>query len=158
MTEITIPSNTMNDQSITTLDFSRFKWLRRITIGDECFMYVNVVTINALPVLESVVMGRNSLTKTKNGKPTKTPNRGFYLTNCHSLVELSINRYSLSDYALCVIDNDDRLEVIELGELNKESYNFRYAPYTSRSECKIGTIMNRLAQFEISSLWYSCIQ
>ena len=135
MTEITIPSNTMNDQSITTLDFSRFKWLRRITIGDECFMYVNVVTINALPVLESVVIGRNSLTKTKNGKPTKTPNRGFYLTSCHSLVELSINRYSLSDYALCVIDNNDRLEVIEMGELNEMSWNFDYASLELKSDC-----------------------
>ena len=135
MTEITIPSNTMNDQSIKTLDFSRFKWLRRITIGDECFMYVNVVTIHALPVLESVAIGQKSLTKTKNGQPTRTPNRGFYLTSCHSLVELSINRFSLSDYALCVIDNNDRLEVIEMGELNEMSWNFYYASLELKSDC-----------------------
>lgn len=153
MTEIAITSSTMNDQSITTLDFSRFKRLRRITIGSECFMYVNVVTINALPVLESVVIGRKSLTKKKADQPMRTPNRGFYLTNCHSLVELLINRYSLSDYALCVIDNDDRLEVIEMGELNEQSWNFCYAPFTFRSVCKRETIMNRLTQFEITIVW-----
>ena len=43
VTEITIPSNSLNDASLTVLDLSRFRRLKRIVIGDECFMYVNEV-------------------------------------------------------------------------------------------------------------------
>ena len=38
-----------------------------------------------------------------------------------------MGRYSFSDYTVCEIENVDALEVIEMGDLNKDSYNFYYA-------------------------------
>lgn len=133
VTEITIPSNTMNDQSITTLDFSRFKRLRRITIGDECFMYVQEVRIQERTALKSIYIGVNSFTKFKN-QMNNDPNRHFYLTDCHSLRELIIGSKSFSDYTLCDIQRADALEVIEIGKAFEISYNFYYSSFELKSE------------------------
>ena len=132
VTEITIPSNSMNDASLTVLDLSRFRRLKRLVIGDECFMYVNEVKMVGLKALESVVIGKNSFTKQKNGSD-KDPNRHFYLKNCPKLKLLKMGRYSFSDYTVFEIENVDALEVIEMGDLNENSYNFYYASLELKS-------------------------
>lgn len=132
VTEITIPSNTMNDQSITTLDFSRFKRLRRITIGDECFMYVQEVRIQERTALKCIHIGVNSFTKFKN-QMNNDPNRHFYLRDCHSLRELIIGSKSFSDYTICDIQRVDALEVIEIGKAFEISYNFYYSSFELKS-------------------------
>ena len=133
VTEITIPSNTMNDQSITTLDFSRFRRLRRITIGDECFMYVQEVRIQERTALKCIHIGVNSFTKFKN-QMNNDPNRHFYLRDCHSLRELIIGSKSFSDYTICVILRVDALEVIEIGKAFEISYNFYYSSFELKSQ------------------------
>lgn len=133
VTEITIPSNTMNDQSITTLDFSRFRRLRRITIGDECFMYVQEVRIQERTALKCIHIGVNSFTKFKN-QMNNDPNRHFYLRDCHSLRELIIGSKSFSDYTICVIQRVDALEVIEIGKAFEISYNFYYSSFELKSQ------------------------
>ena len=133
VTEITIPSNTMNDQSITTLDFSRFRRLRRITIGDECFMYVQEVRIQERTALKCIHIGVNSFTKFKN-QMNNDPNRHFYLRDCHSLRELIIGSKSFSDYTICVIHRVDALEVIEIGKAFEISYNFYYSSFELKSQ------------------------
>ena len=133
VTEITIPSNTMNDQSITTLDFSRFRRLRRITIGDECFMYVQEVRIQERTALKCIHIGVNSFTKFKN-KMNNDPNRHFFLRDCHSLRELIIGSKSFSDYTICDIQRVDALEVIEIGKAFEISYNFYYSSFELKSQ------------------------
>lgn len=133
VTEVTIPSNTMNDQSITTLDFSRFRRLRRITIGDECFMYVQEVRIQERTALKCIHIGVNSFTKFKN-QMNNDPNRHFYLRDCHSLRELIIGSKSFSDYTICVIQRVDALEVIEIGKAFEISYNFYYSSFELKSQ------------------------
>ena len=133
VTEITIPSNTMNDQSITTLDFSRFRRLRRITIGDECFMYVQEVRIQERTALKCIHIGVNSFTKFKN-QMNNDPNRHFYLRDCHSLRELIIGSKSFSDYTICDIQRVDALEVIEIGKAFELSYNFSYSSFELKSQ------------------------
>ena len=133
VTEITIPSNTMNDQSITTLDFSRFRRLRRITIGDECFMYVQEVRIQERTALKCIHIGVNSFTKFKN-QMKNDPNRHFYLRDCHSLRELIIGSKSFSDYTICDIQRVDALEVIEIGKAFEISYNFYYSSFELKSQ------------------------
>ena len=54
VTVITVPSDCLNDSSLTMLDLTRFKRLKKIVIGDECFMYVGVFSITGLSELESV--------------------------------------------------------------------------------------------------------
>ena len=130
--ELTVPSNSLNDASLTALDLTRFKRLKRLVIGDECFMYVNEVKMIGLKALESVEIGMNSFTKNKNNAGND-PNRHFYLKNCPKLKSLKMGRYSFSDYTVIEINNVDALEVIEMGNLNAYSYNFHYASLELKS-------------------------
>ena len=132
VSEITIPSNSLNDASLTVLDLSRFRRLKKLVIGDECFMYVNETRLTGLRYLESVEIGKNSFTRHKNGYGND-PNRHFYLKDCPKLKSLKMGRYSFSDYTVCEIENVDALESIEIGELNEWSCNFRYASLELKS-------------------------
>ena len=73
-----------------------------------------------------------SFTKNKNGY-SQDPNRHFYLKNCPKLKSLKMGRYSFSDYKVIEIENVDALEVIEMGDLNEESFNFAYASLELKS-------------------------
>ena len=123
ITELTIPSNSLNDASLTVLDLTRFRRLKKIVIGDECFMYVDEVKMIGLSEMESVEIEMNSFTQHKNDYGND-PNRHFYLKNCPKLKSLKMGRYSFSDYSVIEIENVDALEVIGMGELNEESFNF----------------------------------
>ena len=48
--------------------------------------------------------------------------------------ELKIGWYSFSDYSVCEIENVPSLEVIEMGELNEDSYNFCHASLELKSD------------------------
>ena len=130
--EIVVSSNCCNDSSVRVLDLSELKYLRHIKIGNECFENVDEVKMTGLNVLESVEIGKNGLTQHKNGCGND-PNRHFYLKNCPKLKSLKMGRYSFSDYSVCEIENVDALEVIEMGELDKKSCNFRYASLELKS-------------------------
>ena len=131
MTQVII-DNGVSQSDFSELDLSRFLQLKSLSVGDHCFSYVNEVNITGLSELESVEIGRSSFTKHKNGSD-KDPNRHFYLKNCPSLRELRIGRYSFSDYSVCEIKNVDALEVIEIGDLNGDSYNFDHASLELKS-------------------------
>ena len=121
VTELTVSNNSLN--TVSELRLSRFKRLKRIVIGNECFGNVNEVRMIGLSELESVMIGMNSFTQHKNGAGND-PNRHFYLKNCPKLKSLKMGRYSFSDYTVCEVENVDALEVIEMGDLNKVSANF----------------------------------
>ena len=122
-THITVSNNCGNEIMASGLYFTRFTQLQEIVIGDNCFMNVGQVNLIGLSKMTRVVIGMNSFTKKKNGYG-EDPNRRFYVKNCPSLIELRIGRYSFSDYGVCEIENANRLEVLEVGDLNQESYNF----------------------------------
>ena len=54
---------------------------------------------------------------------------------------------------MCEIENVPSLRVIEMGDLNEWSYNFKYASLELRSDSERIELMNRLAQFEITFVW-----
>ncbi|KAK8819393.1 hypothetical protein WA556_002384, partial [Blastocystis sp. ATCC 50177/Nand II] len=54
-------------------------------------------------------------------------NNRFFLKDCERLRELKIGSNSFNDYSVCEIENLPLLEVIEVGELNEEAYNYYYA-------------------------------
>ena len=135
VTELTVPSNSLNDASLSVLDLSRFRRLKKLVIGDECFMYVNELKLIRMYYLESVEIGMNSFTQHKNNGGND-PNRHFYLKNCPKLKSLKMGRYSFYDYCVCEIENVDALEVIEMGDannLNSGSGNFHYASLELKS-------------------------
>ena len=155
--EIIAGSNACNDSSFTALSLTRFFYLRVFEVGNESFKNVKEVKLIDLSKLERVLIGKNSFTKCKNGWPTNDPNRRFYLKNCERLRELKIGPDSFSDYSVCEIENVDSLEVIEMGKLNEKSRNFYYASLELKSDCERMELMTRLAQFEITSVWWWCI-
>ena len=103
-----------------------------LVVGDDCFGNVSDARIIGLNQLESVVVGKNSFTKHKNGS-IKNRNSKFYLMNCPMIRELKMGCYSFSDYSLCMIENVPSLEAIERGRLNAESFNFYYANFQLKS-------------------------
>ena len=132
---VVVASNCCNDSELSVIDLSRFVNLRELKVGDDCFEYVEEVKLIDLSKLESVVIGKNSVTKEKNDYPRSlNPNRHFYLKNCKRLRELKMGRYSFNDYSVCEIESVPSLEVIEMGRMNEESYNFSYASLELKSD------------------------
>ena len=128
VTEIII-DNGVSDSNFTVLDLSRFTRLRRLEIGDHCMSYVTTVNITGLAELESVTIGINSFTKSKNGVLILPyADRHFYLKNCPKLKSLKMGRYSFSDYSVIEIENVDALEVIEM-----DDYSFYHASLELKS-------------------------
>ena len=115
------------------LDLSFIPRLRVLEVGDDCFEFVKVVKLIGLSQLESVVIGRKCFTLFMTGYGFNTDSH-FYLKNCERLRELKIGCGSFSDYSACEIENVPSLEVIEMGELNEESSNFRNASLELKSD------------------------
>ena len=128
-----VDNDTCNDTSVTVLDLSSFIYLKVFEVGDYSFTCMNQLKMMGLNQLERVVIGRKCFTY--NYGWGNDPNRHFYLKNCKRLRELKIGRKSFMDYSVCVIENVNQLEVIEMGELNERSCNFFYACLELKSEC-----------------------
>ena len=116
----------------TCLDLSCFVCLRELNVGNQCFMYVRVLTLNGLKKLERVVIGENCFTKdrSRNGGLDGS----FYLKDCEQLKELKIGFHSFPEYSVCEIENVPSLEVIEMGDMTRESDNFYFAPLELKSD------------------------
>ena len=132
VTHITVNNNCGNENTAASLYFTRFTQLKELVIGDNCFMNVDQLNLIGLSKLRSVVIGENSFTRKKNGFGRES-NRRFFVKNCPSLRELRVDRYSFSDYASAVIEGNDALEVIAMGELSSESFNFYSASLELKS-------------------------
>ena len=124
-----------NDKSYTLLDLSSFSNLKEFEVGTVSLSYVNEVHLIGLSKLERVVIGENSFTKNWNGYGYD-PNRHFYLKDCERVRELKMGRYSFSDYSVIEIENVPSLEVIEMGELKRDSYSFFAASLELKSGCE----------------------
>ena len=129
-----VDNNACNDKGFTALALSFLSNLKVFEVGDYSFSFVEEVKLIGLNQLERVVIGRNSFTKERNTWPEYNPDRHFYLKNCERLRELRMGRYSFIDYSVCEIENVPSLEVIEMGELNKESCNFRCVSLELKSD------------------------
>ena len=113
-------------QSYSSFEVFNTPSLEVMEIGSSSFSNVNELRLIGLPKLRRVMIGSNSFTQHKNGFGSD-PNRHFYLKNCPLLTRVGIGRYSFSDFSVCVIENVNSLEVLEIGELNELSFNFHSA-------------------------------
>ena len=133
--ELIVSNNSCNGPEWSALDLSLMPHLRLFEVGDECFENVNEMKLIGLSMLERVVIGRESFTKQKNERLLESdPNRHFCLKNCERLRELMIGCDSFCDYSVCEIENMNRLEVIEMGELDERICNFKYASLKLKSD------------------------
>ena len=128
---LVVDSGCCNNCGLRVLDFSRFRNLRELRVGNECFNDVDEVKLIGLSKLERVVIGMNSFTKEKNRRSDYNYYRHFYLKNCERVRELKSARYSFRDYSVCEIENVPSLEVIEM------NHNcFYYASLELKSDCE----------------------
>ena len=133
MEVVIVDNNACNDKCYYQLDVSSLSNLKALEVGDYSFSFVEEVKLIGLNHLERVVIGENSFTKEKNSRGYD-PNRHFYLKNCERVRELKMGCYSFSDYTVCEIENVPSLEVIEMGILNQQSFNFDHASLELKSE------------------------
>ena len=124
--ELTVSNSCCNGKEWRVLDLSLMSELQELKVGDHCFEHVMTVKLIGLKRLKSVVVGNESFYRMKN-EAFYDPSRHFYLKNCPSILELKMGRYAFADYCVCEIEDNPRLEVIEMGELYQWSENFKYA-------------------------------
>ena len=109
---------------LVTMDLSSFSQLKSFECGDNSFNSVRQFIINGLNELESISIGMNSFTLSENSASERL-NREFHLKNCLSLRELSIDRYSFSDYHIFELNNLPNLKTIVIGS-SSDSMNFYF--------------------------------
>lgn len=112
------------EMGLVTMDLSSFSQLKSFECGDNSFNSVRQFIINGLNELESISIGMNSFTLSENSYSERL-NREFHLKNCLSLRELSIDRYSFSDYHIFELNNLPNLKSIMIGS-SSESMNFYF--------------------------------
>ena len=151
VTDLTISPNYGND--LKELDLSRFKWLRSIDFGHDCFGSVKSFNIVGLDYLKTIIIGDdcfesvmtfnmdrlNQLKTIKIGNNSCTQmvsymwdwdkannkSKSFYILNCESLESIQIGEYSFSDFAgECILQNLPQLQSIRIGTIGRWSGNF----------------------------------
>ena len=135
---ISISNNSCNDKEYTIFNFSRFTLLEELTIGDNCFEYVDKFVIDGLNHLKSLKMGDNSFTRITNSDEYDQ-SKSFQIINCSLLVSIEIGEYSFYDYGgKFELKNLNSLTSVKIGVIGSTSRNFRYSSFfiESRSfEC-----------------------
>ena len=130
VTDLTISSNCCND--LNALDLNRFKWLRSIEIGNECFGSVQTFKIDGLNRLKTIKIGNNSFTQKKNSWGEDV-SKSFHILNCESLESIEIDQYSFSDFAGDFeLKNLPQLQSIQIGTIGSKSWNFRNSSFVIR--------------------------
>ena len=114
------------------LDLQIMPKLRSLEIGNHCFKYTQELRIVGLKSLERVVIGDGSFTKRENHLDYDVDCQ-FHLKDCPKLRELKIGAKSFVSFTECEINNVDALEVIEIGTIEKESWNFYWASFQLQS-------------------------
>ena len=134
MKELVVGDNSCNESDFILLDLSGCVSLKEVKVGNNCLKNVETLRMTELRNLESVVFGNDCATKrgysTDDGGDC---NRHFYLKNCPKLKSLKIGCESFMDYSVIEIENVDALEVIEMGDLNEDSFNFNFASLELKS-------------------------
>ena len=136
VTDLTISSNCCNDMGI--LDLNRFKHLRSINIGDNCFGSVETFKIDGLNRLKTIKIGRESFTYEKqadwNYSKADKKSKSFHVLNCEALESIEIGEFSFSDYAgEFELKNLPQLRSIQIGIIGSDSCNFYNSSLVIRS-------------------------
>ena len=98
--------------------------LKSIEIGAGCFEVASVFQIKGLSSLNSVKIGSNSFTEQRNNFGNDG-SKSFHVLNCKNLQSIEIGEYSFSDFGgEFEIKNLPSLKSLEIGVMNKSSYNF----------------------------------
>ena len=119
--------------SLRHFTISKNPKLKIIDIGNECFSSVRILRIEELSSLKSISIGSNSFTKKKNSFGNDE-SKSFHILNCESLKTIEIGEYSFSDFGgEFELMNLPQLQLIVIGNLNSNSYNFYSSSFIIQS-------------------------
>ena len=125
VTALTVTDNSCNDNNITVVDLSSFKFLRSVVIGLNCFKYVQIFSIVGLNWLESVSIGRDSF----GSSGSLWKGSEFKIVNCPQLKSLSIGGRSFRRYNGFELSQLPQLNYVTIrSDRYGNGYGFRYAP------------------------------
>ena len=105
--EIIVDSGCGNDGKYVDLDFSQFKKLKSILVGNYSFRNAVSVQICDLDELEKVTIGENCM---------ESRRCEFTLKNCNVVKELVIGQGSFISGTMCLIEDNESLKEIRMGE------------------------------------------
>ena len=94
------------------MNFTRFLFLKRIEIGNQCFQSVREIVIDGLQSLESVKIGEWCI-RIDGGERDDGVCR---ITNCPNLRQLEIGDRSFYDFKSLELSNVNSLQSIKFGE------------------------------------------
>ena len=125
VTALTVTDSSCNEDTITVVDLSSFKFLRSVVIGNSCFQYVQLFSIVGLNWLESVRIGSSSF---GSGGPLWEGSE-LKILNCPQLKSLSIGGRSFGRYNGFELSHLPQLKSVEIvSDRYNNGYGFRYAP------------------------------
>ena len=137
ITTIILPRWTCNDKDYTLFDFSKFRFIESIRIGDDSFSSVQTFKIDGLNRLKKLTIGINSFTKFKctllhynysSSFDKGDKMKSFHILNCESLESIEIGKQSFSDFGgEFELSNLKSLKSITIGSIGITTYSF----YTS---------------------------
>ena len=115
VTSLTVTGNTCNDNNLYVVDLSPFKLLRSVVIGNSCFKYVSVFSIEGLNWLEYVTINFNCFTEDCSGGSSFEGSH-FHIVNCPRLRSLYIGYCSFSRYNGFELAQLPQLQTISVGD------------------------------------------
>ena len=148
VTSIVMPDRTCNDIDYTVFDFSRFRCVESIEIGNECFDSVQTFKIDGLNRLKTIKIGNNSFTQRKFGNDRS---KSFHILNCESLESIQIGEFSFSDFAGDFeLKNLPQLQSIQIGTIGSDSHNFYHSSFVVRCiDMILNIVMHRSSKSTI---------
>ena len=110
ITNITFFDN-VGYSSFVTLNFTPYRFLKRIEIGNQCFRYVREFVIDGLERLESVKIGKECFKIDYEERDDGV----CQITNCPNLRQLEIDYQSFEDFKSFELSNVNSLQSIKFG-------------------------------------------
>ena len=124
VTALTVTDNSCNDNNITVVDLSSFKFLRSVVIGLNCFKYVQIFSIVGLNWLESVSIGYRSFW---DSSTSSLKGSEFKIVNCPQLKSLSIGYRSFGRYNGFELSQLSQLISVTIASSYGYGHGFQYA-------------------------------
>ena len=114
--EWVIGNGNYNKVGIRSVLITNHTTLKRIVIGEICFGNVRVFELDGLSELESVVIGKRSLSlNPADPWDSERTNSACRIVNCPKLKSIQIGDCSFSDYHSFELSNLPSLQSVEIG-------------------------------------------
>ena len=119
VTALTVTTNSCNEDSITAVDLSSFKFVRSVVIGNYCFKYVLAFSIVGLNWLESVSISYESFGSTGS----LWEGSEFKIVNCPQLKSLYIGYRSFGRYNWFELSQLPQLKSVVMSSYQYSNYH-----------------------------------